>query len=359
MAEGNVRIEAARLEAITRRIMEAAGATPSNAQAMARSLVAANLAGHDSHGVMRVPGYIAAIRAGELLPAAIPAVERETAAGALVNGNWTFGQVSCAFATDVAIARARERMASVVGLVRCHHSGRLGEYAEQATAAGVILLVFGGGLAGSPLVAPFGGSRAALGANPIAAGFPADAEHGPFIMDFATTVVAEGKVRVARDSGKLLPPGAIVPGAIVDREGRPSVDPNDFYAGGMLLPFGGHKGYALSLFAELLITALLGAGDWAEDGRGGRTFGRSGVLFLAIDPRMFDAADGVERRAAETLANMTAVPPAPGFGRVMTPGEPERQTAAERGRAGIPLPMTTWESLRAIAEEYGLEIDTP
>lgn len=351
MAEQVVVRSATDLEALARRLFGAAGAPPTHAARVAASLVGANLAGHDSHGVIRIPQYVAAIAAGTLVPAAEPRIARDTGMGVLVDGGWTFGQVSCSFATEIAVERARAHGLAAVGVVRCHHTGRLGEYAEQAAAAGSILLVFGGGLTGIPLATPFGGRVPALGANPIAAGFPV-AGDAPMIVDFATTVIAEGKIRVARDAGK-----PIAPGAILDREGRPSTDPDDFYNGGMLLPFGGHKGYALALVAEMLAAALVGPGDWAEDGRGGRAFERSGAFFLGINPDLLGTRDDYLQRARATLAAMRAVPPAPGFTVVATPGEPEQRTAETRRRDGVPLAGATWDTLSACAAELGVPID--
>jgi LDH2 family malate/lactate/ureidoglycolate dehydrogenase len=333
---------------MARTMFEAAGTPPAAAARVAASLVGANLAGHDSHGVIRIPQYVAAIRAGELLPAAQPRVVRDTLSGLLVDGGWTFGQVACSFATDLVVARAQSQGLAAAGVVRCTHTGRLGEYAEQAAAAGSILLVFGGGLTGSPLAAPFGGRAKALGANPLAAGFPV-AGGAPMIVDFATTVVAEGKLRVARDRGE-----QVAPGVILDRAGQPTTDPNDFYNGGMLLPFGGHKGYALALVAELLAASLVGPGDWAEEGRGGRAFGRSGIFFLALSTDVLGTRDAYLQHAAATLGAMRAVPPAPGFSAVVTPGEPERTTAALRRREGVPLAPATWDALLTCASGLGV-----
>lgn len=207
-------------------------------------------------------------------------------------------------------------------------------------------------VSGYPLAAPFGGRRAMLGANPIAAGFPLGARRAPMIVDFATTVVAEGKVRVARDAGEQL-----APGAILDREGRPSTDPNDFYDGGMLLPFGGHKGYALALTAEMLAAALVAPALWAEEGRGGPVFGQSGLFMLAINPAIFGTRDDYYRIAEDTLERMKGVPPAPGFAEVLIPGEPEARARAQRSRDGIPLAAATWQALAAVAAELGIDAE--
>lgn len=343
-------IAESRLREITRSIFAAAGASPENAARVAAALVGSNLAGHDSHGVIRIPEYVAAMRSGELVPDASPEVAHETPVSAVVNGNWTFGQVSAAFATRLAVRKARESLLAAVGIVRCHHTGRIGEYAEMAAAEGIILIVMGGGLGNTrPLAAPHGGRRAVLGANPIALGFPTDGARPPVIVDFATTVIAGGKIQVARAAGTRLPTGAIL-----DRDGRPSTDPNDFYNGGVILPFGGHKGYALALSVELLTAALIAPGTWAEEGHGGPVFGPSGHFLLAISPAVFGARDEYLRVVEETLARIKAVPPAAGFTEVQIPGEPEAQERERRSRDGIPIAPATWQAITSTAADLGV-----
>jgi LDH2 family malate/lactate/ureidoglycolate dehydrogenase len=164
------------------------------------------------------------------------------------------------------------------------------------------------------------------------------------VSDFATTGVAEGKLRYAREKGVPLPEGWIL-----DKEGRPSRDPADFYAGGTILPFGGHKGYALALVVELLSLALTGADATPQpDGW------HSGALFLCLNPAAFRPPEAYDRGVTSILQRVKAVPPAPGFEEVLLPGEPERRTRAERSRDGIPLPDATWETLRRCAAELGV-----
>lgn len=351
MEDSTVVKDAARLTDLVRALFVAAGAPDGNATRVATSLVDANLAGHDSHGVIRIPQYVAAMRSGEIVAAAQPEIAQETEASAIVDGHWGFGQVTTSFATQVAVAKAKQTMLAAVGVTRLHHTGRLGEYPTMAATEGIILLLFGGGLGGLPLAAPFGGCRAVLGANPIAAGFPLGPDYSPLIVDFATTVIAEGKVRVARDAGQSLPMGAIL-----NREGFPTTDPNDFYDGGMLLPFGGHKGYALAVAAEMLAAALVAPSRWTEAGRGGPVFGQSGLFALAIDPAIFGTRDEYDRIADATVARLKGIPPAPGFAEVLIPGEPEARTRAERLRDGIPVAAATWQAIVAVATDLGINM---
>lgn len=336
------RISAADLTRLTTAIFRSAGAPPDIADQVATSLVESNLVGHDSHGVIRVPAYVDLIRRGVIIPDARPALLQETPTTALVDGGWAFGQVAAHYATEIAIAKARAARVAAVGLTRCNHIGRLGEYAERGAAAGVVLFVFAGGSTAA-IAAPYGGAARALGTNPLAVGIPAG-EFGLLLLDFATTTVAEGKLQVARAKGERIPEGWIL-----DREGRPTTDPNDFYHGGMLLPFGGHKGYALALLVDALAGALLGAGAFSPEQRG------SGTFLLALDATAFQPLTVVQENMDRLFQRIKAVPPAPGFAEVLIPGEPERRTRARRAAEGIPLPDDTWQRLLAVARDLGLE----
>lgn len=333
-------------------IFAAAGAPADIAARVADALVDANLAGHDSHGVLRIPQYVASLAAGEIVPDARPEVRAETAASALVDGNWSFGLVAAEFATDLAIDRARRNGLAAVGLVRAHHIGRLGEYTTRAARQGVVALLFAGGFGGEVGAAPYGGAGIAFGTNPLSLGFPAG-ERPPVMVDFATTAVAAGKVRVARAKGEALPPGCIS-----DREGRPSTDPNDFFSGGYLLPFGAHKGYGLAVAIELLGQTLTGADACGDPVRGGPIYGRSGATIIALDAGLFRPAEEFARAAEAVAARIKAVPPAPGFDEVVLPGEPEARAHERRSLEGIPVAESTWEAIRGNAADLGVDLDS-
>ena len=207
------------------------GAPHSTAKRVSSALVDANLTGHDSHGVFRIMEYLDRIEDKEIMPEALPSVLDESGGMTLVDGNWGFGQVSVEYATELAIEKARQHKIAGVGVVRCSHIGRLGEYSTLAARAGIIALVTAGGFGVPPGAAPFGGSKAVLSTNPISMGFPAT-KIPMVLMDFATTQVAAGKIRVAAEKGEQLPPGCIF-----DSEGRPSTDPQDFFDGGTMQHF--------------------------------------------------------------------------------------------------------------------------
>lgn len=335
-------VPAQQLRAIAETIFQAAGAPAPIASAVTDALILANLLGHDSHGVWLIPDYVAAAKAGRVVPAAEPVVVTSKAATVLVDGKRGFGQVAGRFATDQAIAAAKEFGAAAVGVINCNHVGRVGEYPERAAARGVLLFATCGNVR-SPMVRPHGGRAGTLGTNPVAFGLPAG-ERAPMIVDFATSVVAAGKVAVARDKGVELPPGALV-----DKEGQPSIDPNDFYDGGALLTFGGHKGYGLALVAAIMSQGLTGALPLGEQRPGG-----GGFFLWAVDTGAFTPTDEFGQRVDSMIDRVKAVPPAEGFDEVLVPGEPERRERERRERSGVPVAETTWEALQRTARELGV-----
>jgi uncharacterized oxidoreductase len=342
---------AAQLKAVTEKVFVGAGAPPDIAQEMGEALVGANLAGHDSHGVIRIPAYIAQIQQGGLDPAARPAILEETATSALVDGRWSFGHVAARYGTDVAIKKAKQSKTAVVSIVRCNHIGRLGQWASQAAADDVIAMVVTGGGGGSEgrmgqgIAAPFGGGERALSTNPISIGFPGG-DTPDMLIDFATTVVAEGKVQVARAKGAELPPGCIV-----DKNGQPSVNPNDLYDGGALLPFGGHKGYALAMFVEMLCGAFTPGDEHNGEGR------RGGSVVWAVDALAFRPKAAYEKNADFVLQRVKNMKPAQGFQRVMLPGEPELTSKEARLEEGIPVADATWEQIVEAGKSVGVDVE--
>jgi LDH2 family malate/lactate/ureidoglycolate dehydrogenase len=337
------------------RIFHAVGAPERVAARVARSLIDANLTGHDSHGVIRIPSYVRAVRKGEVIPNATPELLRETAVSALVDGGWGFGQVTVDRATQLAIDKTRAQGVAIVAAVRCTHIGRLGEYAEMAAAEGVVLFLVAGGLAPrrGGHVAPFGGRTGVLGTNPLAFGFPGGPEAPVVLSDFATSAVAAGKISVARAKGEPLPSGTIL-----DRDGRPTTRAEDYFAGGTLQPFGGHKGYALGVVVELLGRVVTGSDAFAEPeaGRGGDVYGRSGTLLVGIDPGLFRDRADYARGVDQTVRQLKAVAPAEGFAEVLVPGEPEQRARSERERTGISVEEPTLAAIREVARSLDVEL---
>ena len=336
-------IAAESLRTLARRLFAAAGTPPEHAATVAEHLVNANLAGHDSHGVRHIPGYIGGVRDGQIVPAAHPTIVQERPAAALVSGNWAFGQVAAKYAMDVAIHKAKAVGVAVVGIVQCNHIGRLGEYPTRAAAQGIASFITSGTLnrtGGS--VAPYGGRQGALSTGPMAWGFPAG-PRPPFLLDFATSVIAGGKVDVALAKGESLPEGAAL-----GPDGRPTTDPVVLRQGGSMLTFGGHKGYGLALVVGLFGGLLTHADRYATEA------GATGVFILAVDVSLFGPREAVERTVDQSFGRIKATPPAEGFDEVLISGETEHRSRAQRLSDGIPIPDKTWAALHQVAAELGV-----
>ncbi|MDP9370903.1 MAG: Ldh family oxidoreductase [Chloroflexota bacterium] len=353
----NLLCPAVPLEGFVDRVCRAIGAPEDVAAEVAHHLVRANLSGHDSHGVLRLPWYVQQANDGQLLPDARPRILREGPATALFDAGRGFGHYSTIVALEWAMARAREGGLAAAAIRGSTHIGRLGEYPERAAAQGLIgIVTYGSAGAGTGLVVPFGGRERFLGTNPWAIGAPAG-DRPPMIFDAATSTIAEGKVRVAQSRGVTLPQDSIV-----DRDGRPSTDPADLYDGGAMLPLGGrtagHKGYGLAM-ASALIGGLAMIDESAADTPAERHDARgrmSGVFVLAIDPGAFGDGGRYADRVGETLAAAKEVPPAPGVEGVLVPGEPEQRSRAGRERDGIPIPEPIWAELTQISERFDVPL---
>ena len=351
--------QAAELRRLVEEILVAAGADARNAAIVANHLVLANLSGVDLHGIWHVPSYVAGIRAGVISPTAWPEVVRQTPTSALVRGHWTFGHVAAEFAMQQAIEKAAQSGIAVVAVVEDNHTGRLGHYAEMAIAQHMISLVaLGSEVPGT--AAPYGGRERRLHTNPLAMGFPAGDEPA-MMFDFATTTAAGVKIVNAFRRGQQLPPNTII-----DKDGRPTTNPADFINGGALLPFGGHKGYALMVAADILGRLFSGAPAYADapgthtiTAADGRTTTRSspGLTLVVLRADLFQSYEQYASRADELERNIRAVPPAPGFKEVLVPGDPELRTRLVRQRDGIPIEDDIWQSLAMAGQSLGIAVE--
>jgi LDH2 family malate/lactate/ureidoglycolate dehydrogenase len=251
---------------------------------------------------------------------------------------------------ELAVQKALVSGVSMVSAVECNHIGRLGDYVEIAAERGCIgILTSGGNAEEHATAAPFGGARAVLSPNPLGMAFPADPEH-PVLVDFATTMVAGGKVALAKAKGANIPLGWII-----DKSGSPSTEPDDYYDGGALLPFGEHKGFGVMVAAEILGRILSGADDHSNTKRGGTYFRHYGIMFLAIRANVFD--DSFAARTSELAQRIRTVPPQPQVERVMMPGDYEYTARTERVRSGkVEIPESTWEAVVTSARLLGTEV---
>lgn len=336
------RIPAPELTAFVLGLVEKLGTPPDIAIVVATTLVNADLAGHTSHGVMQIPNYIGAIESGRLVPDARPVIERELAASAVVDARSGWGHYTAWWTMDRLIEKARVVGVACASVGGVQHIGRLGEYAEQAAAAGcvgIISVAWGGRDVGP--AAPYGGRSKSLGTNPFTVGAPTG-DDTPFISDFATTAVAHGKVAVARIDGAELPPDWVV-----DSEGVATTDPEALFNGGALRIFGGHKGYALSL-----VTCILAQlnGEYDEDGR--RVHG---VFMQAMDIGAFQPLETYQRHVRSLMDDMKASEPAPGFSEALAPGEPERRARDRQLRHGVEFSAPLLDRLRECAAKVGVD----
>jgi uncharacterized oxidoreductase len=351
-------VRAEDLQSFGAALIERAGAPQDIAAEVAGHLVGANLAGHDSHGVVRLTQYLGQAERGELLPDARPELLSEAPGGALVDAKRGFGPYSTAFAMDWAIERAAEQGIAAVAIRHSMHVGRLGHYTETAASAGVIGIVTAGAVGAEVGGMGLPGARGRFfSTNPWSFGFPGVERRSVF--DGATSAVAEGKVRLARAAGQTLPPGCVV-----DKEGNPTQDPEEFYAGGALLPLGGelagHKGYGLAL-ASALLGGLSAMGDsdptvlGAQIAGEGSPVGRlAGVFVLVVDPGLFGARRAYHELVDDALGAIESAPPQVGGRGPMVPGQPEASARAHREREGVPVAEAAWADLGELARRYAV-----
>lgn len=335
------------LRVLAANIFRAFGASEAGAQRVAESLVEANLVGHDSHGVMRIKEYVDAIRQKRIAPNAEPKIIRETVTTLSVDGGYGFGQVIAAWTMERLVEKAKSANLAAASIVRCGHIGRLGAYVTWAAERGYIGLAFANGGGSEPRVAPHGGRRPVFGTNPLAAAIPCG-KAPPIVVDFSTAAVASGKIRVAKAKGELLPEGWIL-----DREGRPSRRPDDYYEGGMLLPAAGHKGYGLALLVEVLAGILTGAGSPTLDGWGVGT--TNGVFFLVLKVSAFLPLAEFMERVVRLGEVVKAVPAANPNNAVLLPGEPEARTKGSRQSDKVEIPEATWQIIQGVARSVGVD----
>jgi len=332
---------------ITTRIFEAAGSSKQEADIVAQHLVESSLAGVDSHGVIRIPEYVnkmlgKPIPRGSfrIIPRAKITTTKDRAAIAMLDGGGGFGQVLAYRAMELATEKARELSIGVVTGCNCDHIGRLGSYPLRAVKKGMIGVTFAKGIA---TMAPLGGKEKLLGNNPISFGIPAGKEK-PIILDFAMSVVAAGKLTVAIDKGERVPAGWLI-----DAEGNPTTDPNDFYRGGSLLPFSGHKGYGLGVVGEVLAGILSGSGVLTE------YKGTNAFTQIALNVDAFLPLEEFKSQVDKLVKTIRESPRIGGVDKIMIPGEPEFVMTEKRLGEGIPIPETTWSRIVGAAREVGLE----
>ena len=352
-------VPVAKLQGFIAAMFAAAGTSQEEGERIAHHLIGANLAGHDSHGVIRVPRYIFWLQNGSVVAGRTLEVVKESASHAVVDGGFGFGQTIGPLAVDLGISKAKAAGMAVIALRNSGHIGRIGDWAERAAAAGLVSIHFVN-VARGELVAPFGGVDRRFSTNPVCIGAPQDGPE-PLILDFATSVVAEGKVLVASNGGKPVPHGALI-----DPDGTLSSNPETLYgplagtavrdsaAGpGALRAFGDHKGSGIAFMCEILAGCLTGGPTSGPIPGGRRGQIGNGMLSIYLDPGHFGAAD-FARSAREYALYVKASRPATPGGEVLVPGEPEARTRQTRLEFGIPLQVDTWAAITQTAASLGL-----
>ena len=325
-------------------IMRGVGCGTEEAGTIARRLVDSNLVGHESHGVLRVAKYLEWVRDGTLKPNTAPSVVFENDAIAIIDGHRGFGQVIGEFAARMGIAKAAKQGIAMVGLTNCGHLGRVGDWADMAAEAGQVSLHFLNTSA-ALRAAPHGGTDRRLSTNPISIGVPV-AGRDPVVLDVTTSMVAEGKLMVAVNKGEQVPEGWII-----DKNGKPTTEPKDFYAGGALLTVGGHKGSGLSIVTDLLAGAVSTGRSSSPD----ETVLRNNMLSIYIAPDVYDPDRNVSREARRFVDFVTASKPAKRDEPVLAPGDVERRNRAARLASGVPIDDKTYSDLVAAAASVGID----
>ena len=336
------------LHKVAYHIYRAKGTPDDEAETVARHLVKANLTGHDSHGVIQIPTYAERIDAGHIVPGAEFEVVKEAPCTAVINGNWGFGFVVTEKATRMAIEKAKTNGVAAITVHHQSHIGRLGDDSTMMAADGMIGMITADSGAAPKHVAPFGGRARKLGTNPICICMPSNLD-GPVLMDMASSTVALGKIALARSRKQDIPLGWIV-----DKDGNPTTDPNDYYSGGAILPVGGdqgHKGYALSFMVEVFSGLLTGLGFGIDP----EARHNDGVFIAAFNLEHFRPLEEFKKEMGEFVEYIKDSPPAAGFKEVLYPGEIEWKNEQTRRRDGIFVEDETWAQLSDLMESLNVE----
>tara|TARA_B100000809_G_scaffold16917_4_gene15107 strand:+ start:998 stop:2083 length:1086 start_codon:yes stop_codon:yes gene_type:complete len=331
-------------------LFEAAGCNEADARTVAEHLVESSLFGHDSHGTLRLYEYIDQIRAGTFAADGRPQIVRERGSTAILDGGGALGAVAGRLAVDRAAALAQAHGVATVTLRNCCHLGRIGAYPLALARQGLLAMAFVNAGRLGRQIPPYGGIDGKLSTNPIAFAAPRAAAH-PILVDMTTSVVAEGKIRVAQNRGVAVPEGWLI-----DANGEPTTDPDKYLCEprGAILPLGGvvgYKGTCLSMTVEILGGLLSGEGCAA----GATVMASNGMLLTAWDPTFFCDEDTYEDELEGLIAHMHTSRVDPAVGEIQLPGDPEFRQAAERGRHGIPIDDTTWERICERATGIGLD----
>ncbi|WP_313316037.1 Ldh family oxidoreductase [Pulveribacter sp.] len=334
--ETPLRIPFGQLRDTLSRIFERHGTSPEVAALLADNCASAERDGAHSHGVFRIPGYLSTLASGWVDGRAVPQVQDVAPGFIAVDARNGFAQPAYAAARELLVAKARANGIALLAIRNSHHFAALWPDVEPLAEQGLVGLALVNSMA---CVVPHGGTRPLFGTNPIAFAAPREG-HPPLVFDLATSAMAHGDVQIAAREGRQLPPAHGV-----DAAGQPTCDPRAVLDGGALLPFGGHKGSALSMMVELLAAALTGGNfsfdfDWS--GHPGAQTPRTGELIIAIDPAK-NAGRSFAQRCNDLVDAMADA------GQQRQPSQQRQRQRAQSLREGVPLPAATWAELQRLA----------
>jgi uncharacterized oxidoreductase len=349
-------LDAERLKALVAAIFAKAGCASDEAARIGHYLTQANLTGHDSHGVARVPRYVEWLKEGKVEAGKSVSAVVDTPSITVLDGHYGFGQTVGPQAVAIGIKKAKANGLSAVALRHAGHLGRIGDFAEMAAAEGLVSVHFVK-VVGSILVAPFGGVDRRLSTAPYCVGVPRAGE-APLLLDFATSLVAEGKVLVASLGGKAIPKDALI-----SPDGSRSGDPAVLYGPyeeegirdpslgpGAIRAFGEHKGSGLAFMCEILGGALTGAGTTGP----GKRFG-NGMMSIYIDPKVIDPDGFFPNEVKAYVEYYASATPEHAGSPVLVPGDAERMARAKKLKEGVPLSDGTWNAIAMTASALGVE----
>jgi len=344
-----MKIQHDRLRKLTTAIFTAAGCHEAEAERISHYLVEANLAGHDSHGVLRIPSYVDWLRTGKVYANKVIKVVFENEVIAVVDGEFGFGQSLGEQAMKLGITKSERHGVAVVALRNSGHLGQIGAWALMAARANRISIHFVNTSGAGILVPPHGGISRRISANPIAAGIPVE-NGSPLVLDISTSTIAEGKIRLALNKGVPVPDGCLI-----DAQGRPTNDPKVFYGNppGAILPFGGHKGYGLAMIAEMLAGALTGSS--CSNPNATRVV--NGMLTIILSPRFFLSEEEFHQEARRFIDYVRSSEKVSPDADILMPGELEERTRRQRMRDGIEVDETTWKQIIETCRALKIQVE--